>query len=86
MGCSCGGGKRHVDENEFKKVGLQIRHAYSLLNVVEYKNNRYCCLLTCVIACVYMFYLLIKKSSRNDMSFLFFFFFGMYSEHQMLLE
>ncbi|VDM98268.1 unnamed protein product [Thelazia callipaeda] len=40
MGCSCGGGKRHVDEAEFRSVGLQIRHAYSLLDVKEYKNQR----------------------------------------------
>uniref|UniRef100_A0A1I7VXM9 Calpain D n=1 Tax=Loa loa TaxID=7209 RepID=A0A1I7VXM9_LOALO len=36
MGCSCGSGKRYVDEVEFKRVGLQIRHAYSL--VVRLRN------------------------------------------------
>ncbi|VDN31122.1 unnamed protein product [Gongylonema pulchrum] len=42
MGCSCGGGKRHVDEMDFRRVGLQIRHAYSLLDVKEYcgQSNR----------------------------------------------
>ncbi|CAG9531009.1 unnamed protein product [Cercopithifilaria johnstoni] len=40
MGCSCGSGRRYVDEAEFKRVGLQIRHAYSLLDVKEYKNQR----------------------------------------------
>lgn len=41
MGCSCGSGRRHVDEAEFRRVGLQIRHAYSLLDVKEYNNQRY---------------------------------------------
>lgn len=40
MGCSCGSGKRYVDEEEFRSVGLQIRHAYSLLDVKEYKKQR----------------------------------------------
>lgn len=41
MGCSCGGGKRYVDEAEFRRVGLQIRHAYSLLDVKEYRDERF---------------------------------------------
>ncbi|MCP9264424.1 Calpain-D [Dirofilaria immitis] len=40
MGCSCGGGSRYVDEAEFRSVGLQIRHAYSLLDVKEYNHQR----------------------------------------------
>uniref|UniRef100_A0A2K6WE65 Calpain catalytic domain-containing protein n=1 Tax=Onchocerca volvulus TaxID=6282 RepID=A0A2K6WE65_ONCVO len=40
MGCSCGGGRRYVDETEFRRVGLQIRHAYSLLDVKEFNNQR----------------------------------------------
>uniref|UniRef100_A0A0R3RUI1 Calpain catalytic domain-containing protein n=1 Tax=Elaeophora elaphi TaxID=1147741 RepID=A0A0R3RUI1_9BILA len=41
MGCSCGSGRRYVNEAEFKRVGLQIRHAYSLLDVKEYNNQRH---------------------------------------------
>ncbi|VDK85153.1 unnamed protein product [Litomosoides sigmodontis] len=40
MGCSCGSGRRYVDEVEFRRVGLQVRHAYSLLDVKEYNNQR----------------------------------------------
>ncbi|VIO99042.1 calpain D, putative [Brugia malayi] len=40
MGCSCGSGRRYVNEAEFRRVGLQIRHAYSLLDVKEYNNQR----------------------------------------------
>uniref|UniRef100_A0A915PW01 Calpain catalytic domain-containing protein n=1 Tax=Setaria digitata TaxID=48799 RepID=A0A915PW01_9BILA len=41
MGCSCGSGRRYVDEAEFRRMGLQIRHAYSLLDVKEYNNQRH---------------------------------------------
>lgn len=40
MGCSCGAGKRYVDEAEYRNRGLQARHAYSLLDVVEYDGHR----------------------------------------------
>jgi calpain-15 len=33
MGCSCGAGNRPVNEEEYKKMGLMSRHAYSLLDV-----------------------------------------------------
>uniref|UniRef100_A0A914HVM4 Calpain-D n=1 Tax=Globodera rostochiensis TaxID=31243 RepID=A0A914HVM4_GLORO len=32
MGCSCGAGKRTVDEAEYRQVGLMSQHAYSLLD------------------------------------------------------
>lgn len=35
MGCSCGGGKRHVDETEYTKMGLMTQHAYSILDVKQ---------------------------------------------------
>lgn len=40
MGCSCGAGKRHVDDAAYKAKGLQPRHAYSLLDVAEYGGFR----------------------------------------------
>ncbi|KAL3985978.1 Calpain cysteine protease family protein [Acanthocheilonema viteae] len=40
MGCSCGSGRNNVNEAEFRRVGLQIRHAYSLLDVKEYNGQR----------------------------------------------
>lgn len=35
MGCSCGAGKRHVDEAEYRRVGLMSQHAYSILDVKQ---------------------------------------------------
>ncbi|KAI1711398.1 calpain family cysteine protease domain-containing protein [Ditylenchus destructor] len=40
MGCSCGAGKRHVDEEKYKKMGLMSRHAYSILDVRQVDNHR----------------------------------------------
>lgn len=40
MGCSCGAGKRPVDKDAYLACGLQPRHAYSLLNVIEYCGCR----------------------------------------------
>lgn len=47
MGCSCGAGKRYVDDAKYKAVGLQPRHAYSLLDVAEYNGHRYLLQLFC---------------------------------------
>lgn len=40
MGCSCGAGKREVDETMFQRVGLMSRHAYSILDVRQLDNWR----------------------------------------------
>ncbi|MFH4980068.1 hypothetical protein AB6A40_006777 [Gnathostoma spinigerum] len=40
MGCSCGCGKRNVNDDAFKRMGLLPRHAYSLLDVKEYNSIR----------------------------------------------
>lgn len=41
MGCSCGAGKREVNEAVYKRVGLMSRHAYSILDVRQINNLRY---------------------------------------------
>lgn len=35
MGCSCGAGKRSVDEKEYRKVGLMSQHAYSIMDIKQ---------------------------------------------------
>ncbi|KAH7695192.1 calpain D [Aphelenchoides avenae] len=40
MGTSCGAGRRALDEQEYTRVGLMSRHAYSILDVRQLDNHR----------------------------------------------
>uniref|UniRef100_A0AC34Q7Y7 Calpain-15 n=1 Tax=Panagrolaimus sp. JU765 TaxID=591449 RepID=A0AC34Q7Y7_9BILA len=40
MGCSCGAGRRAVNDEEHKRIGLMSRHAYSILDVKQYDGAR----------------------------------------------
>ncbi|VDK50017.1 unnamed protein product [Cylicostephanus goldi] len=40
MGCSCGAGKRPVNDELFRRRGLLSKHAYSILDVVQEGEHR----------------------------------------------
>uniref|UniRef100_A0A914BXG3 Calpain-15 n=1 Tax=Acrobeloides nanus TaxID=290746 RepID=A0A914BXG3_9BILA len=40
MGCSCGAGRRPINDSEYKRLGLMSCHAYSILDVRQFDNHR----------------------------------------------